>query len=112
MVCIVLNNDQRGFHHTVSASTLSYSSCDPKNRIIRTHQRNQSIIVRLDVKDHPATLQYADLWMGSLHILWRFPLAALRNGPPGLILSPSGLNPLFLGKIGNLAGALWCRGPE
>src|SRR6266568_3091140 len=66
------------------------------------HQRNQSIIVRLDVEDHPATLQYAGLWVGSLHILWRLPLAALRNGPPGLILSPSGLDstvPAPLSKI-------------
>ena len=36
VICVALNDDQCGLHHTVSASTLSYSSCDPKNRISST----------------------------------------------------------------------------
>src|SRR5271165_5836350 len=36
VVRFILNHNQSRFHHTVSASMPSYSSCDPKNRIIRT----------------------------------------------------------------------------
>lgn len=36
MVRVILDHEQYSLHHTVSASTLSYSSSDPKNRIIRT----------------------------------------------------------------------------
>src|SRR6266404_6764195 len=35
VVRFILNHNQRRFHHTVSASMPSYSSCDPKNRIIK-----------------------------------------------------------------------------
>jgi hypothetical protein len=36
MVCIVFNDEQCGFHYTISASTLSYSWWEPKKRIIMT----------------------------------------------------------------------------
>jgi hypothetical protein len=36
VIRVVLNDDQCGLHYTVSASTLSYSSCDPRNRISST----------------------------------------------------------------------------
>src|SRR5882724_13026127 len=35
VVRFILNHNQRRFHHTVSASMPSYSSCAPKNRIIK-----------------------------------------------------------------------------
>src|SRR5882757_1096704 len=56
------------------------------------HQSNQSIVIRLDVEDHPATLENADLWMGALHILGCLPITPLHDGPPRLILSPSCLD--------------------
>jgi hypothetical protein len=62
----ILNDNQGCFHHTVCPSIPSYSSCDPKNRLIKNtvqvlDQSNQPITIGLDGKNHTTDVEWTVL---------------------------------------------------
>ena len=64
---------------------------DHHHAVLILHHGDQAIIIRLDVKDHPAGFEDARLWMSLFYVLRRLPLRTRRDGPPGIVLRPSRL---------------------
>src|SRR5487761_505516 len=61
------------------------------------HDRNQPIVVALDVEYHPAALENARLRVSLLHVLWRFPLRFLYYGRPSIVLRSRSLDAAVAG---------------
>ena len=102
VIRVALNHNQRRLHHTVSAFTWSYSACetekpDHQNAFAILNDRDQSIVVRLDIEHQSAAFEDADLWMRLLGVFGRLPVGGRDDREPCVILRPCGLDALVTG---------------
>ena len=78
------------------------------------HRADQSIVISLDIEDHPTDFENAGLRMRLLHLLGRRPLCRLRDGTPGIVLRPGCLDPFMAGSCREITldEAVCMLGPE
>src|SRR5579863_6987668 len=67
------------------------------------HQADESIVICLDIEDHPTAFENTGLRMRLLNLVGGLPLCRLRDRTPGVVLRTGRLDPFVAGSCCEIA---------